>query len=81
MTSKEFLKAKATLGLDNHGLAKLLGYRRVTTIYEITSGARKVAPLIENFLTVLLALGETNRKLVVGHILGGNKGKLNLTHS
>lgn len=81
MTSKEFIKAQKELGLDVGNMAQLLGYRRVTTVYEIRSGSRVVPVLAENFLILLLALGDNDRNLVIGFIMSGRKGKLRLTHS
>lgn len=80
MTNKEFVAAQKQLGLNTQSLAQLLGYRRIATIYEMRSGNRLVPELVGSFLRLILALGEVDRNIVIGYILSGKKGKLNLTH-
>ena len=84
MTAKQFVTALNILNLDADSAAKLFGYSRVWTVYEMrmsTRKARKVPVAAERLLTLLLALGENDRIIAIDYFLHGGKGKLRLTNS
>ena len=79
MTAQQFAAAQKKIGLDNVNMAKLIGYGSSIRVNEIKLGTRKVQPVVERFILLLMALGETDRNLVIGYFLSGNKGELRIT--